>query len=53
MSKEAPVGWKLEPEDRDRLLARFPPAFPDVIADHVTLGRQPSLPGEVEAEIVG
>lgn len=35
------------------LLQRFPPAFPDVIADHVTLGRQAELPENVSAIIVG
>lgn len=30
-------GWKLNPLDRSRLLERFPPSWPDVIADHVTL----------------
>lgn len=30
-------GWKLDQDDRARLLKRFPPVWPDVIADHVTL----------------
>ena len=29
-------GWKLDAEDRALLLRRFPPAWPDVVADHVT-----------------
>jgi hypothetical protein len=33
------VGWVLRADDRAALLARFPPAFPDVVADHVTLCR--------------
>lgn len=53
MDTEYPVGWRLEPEERERLLARFPPAFPDVIADHVTLGRMTSLPADVQAAVVG
>lgn len=53
MTQLPSVGWKLEPEDRERLLLRFPPAFPDIVADHVTLARQADLPGDVHAEIVG
>ena len=30
-------GWKLDLEHRAMLLKRFPPVWPDVIADHVTL----------------
>lgn len=47
------MGWTLDPEDRAHLLERFPPAFPDVIADHVTLGRQKKKPKDVEASVVG
>jgi hypothetical protein len=50
------IGWKLDRGDRNALLARFPPRYPDVIADHVTLqtdaGREP-LPDPVDAIIVG
>ena len=51
------AGWKLDGADRDRLLERFPPIFPDVAADHVTLrtgtdGNTP-LPDETSGEIVG
>lgn len=31
------TGWKLDPAQRPALLQRFAPAWPDVIADHVTL----------------
>lgn len=31
------TGFQLEPTERDRLLAMFPPRYPDIIADHVTL----------------
>lgn len=34
------VGWVLHADDRVALLARFPPVFPNVIADHITLCRQ-------------
>jgi hypothetical protein len=47
MAKPGTVtGWKLPPEERDRLLARFPPKYENVIADHVTLrvGATPETP---------
>jgi hypothetical protein len=51
------TGWKLRPDERARLLERFPPKYDQVIADHVTLrvGAAPStpLPRRVEAQIVG
>jgi hypothetical protein len=31
------AGWKLDPADRARLLGLFPPIFPRIVADHVTL----------------
>ena len=48
------TGWKLAKEDRERLLARFPPKYDEVVADHVTLkvgGTQ--LPPTPEARVVG
>jgi hypothetical protein len=51
------TGWKLPEDERARLLARFPPRYPDVIADHVTLqfGVSPGAmpPWETQGEIVG
>jgi len=51
------TGWKLDEDERAMLLERFPPEWPDVIADHVTLdpsaGREGPLPHEDEGEIVG
>ena len=51
------VGWKLDPHERDQLLQRFPPRWPDTIADHVTLqARAPlevPLPAATNGEIVG
>ena len=40
------TGWKLPREERERLLALFPPKYNDVIADHVTLrvGATPETP---------
>jgi hypothetical protein len=53
----AEVGRRLHPEDRDRLLAAFPPAYPRVVARHVALeGSEPPdfpLPGEAEGFVVG
>jgi len=50
------IGWKLDRAQREELLERFPPQYPDAIADHVTLktnsGHDP-LPAEVNSQIVG
>src|SRR3954454_5159542 len=58
MAKPGTVtGWKLPRDERERLLARFPPKYGNVIADHVTLesGVTPDtpLPHQPEARIVG
>ncbi len=58
MAKSATVtGWKLPGDERDALLARFPPRYSNVDADHVTLrvGAAPStrLPREIDARIIG
>ena len=51
------AGWLLHPEDRDGLMAVFPPAYPRVVARHVALegGEPPDfpLPGEAEGFVVG
>ncbi|MGN6374613.1 MAG: hypothetical protein ACTHMG_03560 [Sphingomonas sp.] len=51
------TGWLLDEDDRARLLERFPPRWPDVIAHHVTLdgraGRDAPLPEERGGEVVG
>ena len=53
------AGWLLHPEDRDKLLAAFPPAYPKVIAHHVTLkagaGVRPDypLPRDTQGFVVG
>ena len=51
------IGWKVDTNERDRLLQRFPPKYGRPIADHVTLrakvaGDSP-LPHAVQARIVG
>lgn len=51
------TGWKLEADERARLLARFAPRWPDVIAHHVTLQSRAfgaaALPTATAGEIVG
>lgn len=51
------IGWKLDPRERAELLGRFPPHWPDVVADHVTLAadapEDAPLPGETAGELVG
>src|SRR4051794_21195817 len=58
MAKPGTVtGWKLAQEDRERLLAQFPPRYGKVVADPVTLrvGATPQtpLPRKPDARIVG
>ena len=54
---ERVAGWLLHPEDRDRLMTVFPPAYPKVVAHHVTLGvgvpQEFPLPTETEGFVVG
>jgi hypothetical protein len=50
------TGWKLDRNERDALIARFPPRYPEVVADHVTLEfkpGKPKLPSATSGEIVG
>ncbi len=50
------LGWKLDNDQRDALLERFPPAYPDVICDHVTLKFEQERgfePTDTQAEIIG
>lgn len=51
------VGWKLDARDRAALLARFPPRYSRVVADHVTLrfgtDSGTPLPPAEGGEIVG
>ena len=58
MAKPGTVtGWKLPREEREQLLARFPPKYANVIADHVTLRTDATsatpLPRKVDARVVG
>ncbi len=50
------IGWRLDREQRARLLEHFAPRYVDTDADHVTLAADAAarpLPGSVEAAIVG
>jgi hypothetical protein len=54
---ESVIGWKLDEEQRKELLLQFPPRYPRVDADHVTLtsrvAEDSELPEETLCEIVG
>lgn len=51
------IGWKLDRDQRKALLQQFPPRYPKVDADHVTLRTEAAegaaLPEETQGEIVG
>jgi hypothetical protein len=51
------IGWKLDREELEQMLERFPPEYQDVIADHITLeadaDHDDPLPQATQAEIVG
>ena len=50
------IGWKLDRAQREELLRQFPPRYPDVIADHVTLktdAAEDPLPPDLTSAIVG
>lgn len=51
------TGWKLNRIERGHLLERFPPLWPDVVADHVTLMSSKQEAGDdppaVSAFIIG
>ena len=46
-------GWKLDPQERERLLRDHPPRYAVSVADHVTLKPFDRTPTEVRAAIVG
>jgi hypothetical protein len=56
-SGQTVIGWALDREERVELLLQFPPAYPNVVADHVTLiarvARDAALPDIVHGEIIG
>ncbi|RAK57563.1 hypothetical protein [Phenylobacterium deserti] len=50
------VGWLVDPDQRDALLQRFAPRYPEVVAHHVTLkfgDRKAREPTETTGEIMG
>jgi hypothetical protein len=50
------IGWKVDRSEREGLLRRFPPHYPQAVADHVTLETNATgkpLPPETNAQIVG
>jgi hypothetical protein len=50
------IGWSLDRGQRQALLERFPPRYPEAVADHVTLkfgDAAARLPTETSGEIVG
>jgi hypothetical protein len=50
------TGWLLDPADRETLLQRFPPRYPEVVAHHVTQkfgDRTATPPSETGGEVVG
>lgn len=57
MSGEFVTGWEIDHDDRMRLLDALAPAYPEVVADHVTLkmnvGPDEPLPAPATGEIVG
>lgn len=57
MARTGVVGWLLPESERVRLLGRFPPAYPDVIAHHVTLeagvDEDRALPKPRDGRVVG
>jgi len=56
-SDDVTIGWALSRAQRRELLAQFEPAYPDVVADHVTLKTKASetapLPDARVGEIIG
>ncbi|CAN7527825.1 hypothetical protein LJR225_003804 [Phenylobacterium sp. LjRoot225] len=50
------TGWLLDPGDREALLRRFPPRYPEVVAHHVTLkfGDRAAVPPiNTTGEVIG
>lgn len=55
--RQVTVGWAVDPAQREELLAQFQPAYPRVVADHVTLrsrvDEHTPLPQTRHGEIIG
>lgn len=52
---EAISGWRIDREEREALLRRFPPRYAQTVADHVTYGRVAlaELPLHERARLIG
>jgi hypothetical protein len=55
MDEARTIGWVVDEHQRVELLQQFPPAYPQVVAHHVTLtsNAQDPLPARVIGDIVG
>ena len=56
MGERTVIGWKLPQTERQRLLEQFPPKYPDIVADHVTLRvaeEDTELPSARRGRVVG
>lgn len=54
MSERPATGWSIRVgRQREELLLQFPPAYPNVVADHVTFKGGDALPEIGHGEIVG
>ena len=55
--RPATIGWALDRSQRQELLGRFPPAYTNVVADHVTLQPRAKagvpLPADTAGELIG
>lgn len=55
MGMQAYLGYKLTDTERTQLLQAFPPAYPDILADHITIAltRPDILPAAHEITLLG
>jgi hypothetical protein len=55
MTEKRTIGWLVDEAQRVELLQQFPPAYPEIVAHHVTLasGSADPLPAPHIGEIVG
>jgi hypothetical protein len=57
LSTDITIGWKLDRGQRRELVERFPPTFPNAVADHVTLATRAAhdapLPPESDGKLIG
>ena len=53
MSSDLVTGWKVPDRERGKLLRQFPPRWPDVVADHVTLASRRGGPRPLPTTTTG